>query len=417
MGQILGQILLNMQNLKATASYYLDKRSIKKQNKHSVKISVYYDGEKRRYHTGIDLKQIEWEKIWNANLRDGILKQAKRAIEQKKQAIESLIGKLDPFSFAEFESLFFQNRKIRKTTFIADLFEEYIQMLEKEERIGTAMSYRSTINSLIAFKGNKKIGEINRDFLRDYEKHLALEGKSPSTTGIYMRQLRRIFNYSIDIGVLPAGKYPFKGYSIPASRNIKKSLNEQQVKSLLGFQTTNKEMRKGLDFWLFSYLGNGMNMTDICFLKKDNIQAEFFSFFRAKTKNTKKKDLRPIRVPLLSRSIEIIQRWRNDEPDNPYLFSVLQSSLSAKQIKFRIQDFVKFVNGQMKKVAKELGILDPIGTYVARHTHSTILKRKGASTEMIKENLGHSSVITTESYLDDFEDEVKQEFAKMLVDL
>jgi integrase len=36
---------------------------------------------------------------------------------------------------------------------------------------------------------------------------------------------------------------------------------------------------------------------------------------------------------------------------------------------------------------------------------------------MIKENLGHASVLTTENYLDDFEDEVKKEYARKLTDL
>jgi integrase len=71
----------------------------------------------------------------------------------------------------------------------------------------------------------------------------------------------------------------------------------------------------------------------------------------------------------------------------------------------------------MKGVAEAIGYDGVINTYAARHSHSTILKRSGASTEMIKENLGHASVLTTENYLDDFEDEVKKEYARKLTDL
>ncbi|MBL0051720.1 MAG: tyrosine-type recombinase/integrase [Bacteroidetes bacterium] len=55
-----------------------------------------------------------------------------------------------------------------------------------------------------------------------------------------------------------------------------------------------------------------------------------------------------------------------------------------------------------------------MGTYAARHTFSTILKRKGVSTEFIKESLGHSSIVTTENYLDSFTDDVKLEYAQLL---
>lgn len=406
-----------MQANTTTTTYLLDKRRTKKTGHYPVKITVYHDGEKKRYKTGVDLTEAEWEKLWLPNLRDDELKQKRRKIELKKRAIEEIISNLNPFTFSDFESFLFSEKKVKASSYLESLFNQYIEDLEKEERIGTAISYQTTLNSLIAFRGNKRIAEINQQYLRDYEKHLAMEGKSPSTAGIYLRQLRRIFNYSIEKGIISPVKYPFKGYVIPTARNIKKSLNEQQLKQLLNYEPKFEQTKRALDFWIFSYLSNGMNMADICLLKKESIRGEFFSFFRAKTKNTKKRDLRPIKVPLLPRSIEIIDRWKSTDENSPYLFPMLEEGLSARQIKFRIQDFVKMVNTEMKRVAKELEIGVALGTYVARHTHSTILKRKGVSTEVIKENLGHSSVATTESYLDDFTDELKQSFAKLLIDL
>ena len=71
----------------------------------------------------------------------------------------------------------------------------------------------------------------------------------------------------------------------------------------------------------------------------------------------------------------------------------------------------------MEIIRKDLGIQSKLGTYVARHTHATILKKGGAPTELIKENLGHSSVLVTESYLDDFTDDYKKDFARLLTEL
>lgn len=404
-----------MQVSVATATYLLDKRRPKKTGHYPVKITVYHEGEKKRYKTGVDLTEAEWEKLWLPNLRDDELKQKRRKIELKKKAIEEIILNLNPFTFSDFESFFFSEKKVKASSYLESLFDQYIENLEKEERIGTAISYQTTLNSLIAFRGNKRITEIDQQYLRDYEMHLAMEGKSPSTAGIYLRQLRRIFNYSIEKGIISPAKYPFKGYIIPTARNIKKSLNEQQLKQLLSYEPTLEQTKRALDFWIFSYLSNGMNMADICLLKRDCVKGAFFSFFRAKTKNTKKRDLRPIKVPVLPRSADIINRWKTQDKSNPYLFPILEEGLTARQIKFRIQDFVKMVNTEMKKVANELKIDMTIGTYVARHTHSTMLKRKGVSTEAIKENLGHSSILTTENYLGDFEDEVKFENAKKLL--
>ena len=151
------------------------------------------------------------------------------------------------------------------------------------------------MNSLIAFKKGLKVTDITVAFLKEYERHMRQNDASPSTIGIYLRQLRRIINVAINEGLLSADKYPFKGYSIPASRNIKKALNENQVLALLNYETKDLDKRRALDFWLFSYVCNGMNMADICLLTKDRIQGDFFHYFRAKTKNTRKKDLRPLR--------------------------------------------------------------------------------------------------------------------------
>lgn len=50
----------------------------------------------------------------------------------------------------------------------------------------------------------------------------------------------------------------------------------------------------------------------------------------------------------------------------------------------------------METIRGELEIEQPIGVYLARHTFSTVLKRKG-----------HSCVTIMENYLDSFEDAVK----------
>ena len=44
------------------------------------------------------------------------------------------------------------------------------------------------------------------------------------------------------------------------------------------------------------------------------------------------------------------------------------------------------------------------------------MKRAGASTEFISEGLGHSDTKVTKNYLDSFETEIKQEFAKKLTE-
>ena len=189
--------------------------------------------------------------------------------------------------------------------------DKYIEHLKHTGQIGTAISYNTTLNSINDFRKNLSLHDITPALLNDYENHLLKNGKSISTVGIYMRQLRAIINQAIDANVISSDKYPFKKYQIPAGRNIKKALSEADLNKLLSYQPTTPDKQKALDFWLFSYLCNGMNFADIIELKPDNISGNYLHFIRSKTKRTKKKDLRPIRVGLNARAIEIISRQKN----------------------------------------------------------------------------------------------------------
>jgi integrase/recombinase XerD len=242
-------------------------------------------------------------------------------------------------------------------------------------------------------------------------------GRSNSTIGIYLRQLRAIINQAIDAGVLSQDKYPFRKYEIPSGRNIKKALSESQISQLLNHTPENPDQQKALDFWILSYLCNGMNFADIVALKPGNMAGNYLHFIREKTKKTKKKDLRPIKVGLNPRAKEIIKKWSHTDPANPYLFPILEEGLTPLTIKYRCQRFTKWVNKHMEEIRKDLKIDQKIGTYAARHSFSTVLKRKGVSTEFIKEALGHSSVVVTENYLDSFTDDVKLEYANMLTNI
>lgn len=406
-----------MENFKPTVSKFLDNRKKKKDGTFPVKLTIYYQGKKKVYKSGVDLNREEYDSLYAGNLRNDELKIKRRKIEFLMSRAQDIISKLDDFTFEAFNQTYLNQKSVRRTSSLQELFEAYIRQLEDNEQIGTAQSYKCTISSILRFKTSPKLNEITLQWLKDYEKYMVQRNASPSTIGIYLRQLRRIVNIAISNRLLSADRYPFKGYAIPASRNVKKALNENQVIALLNYETADTHKGRALDFWLFSYVCNGMNMADICLLTKDRIQGDFFHYFRAKTKNTKKKDLRPIKVPLTEISRQVMKQWGNADLRSKYVFPVLKEGLTPKQIKYKIQDFIAYVNKHMKLVAADVGIEGNIGTYVARHTHSTILKRKGVPTELIKENLGHSSLITTESYLADFPDDVKLGYARLLTEL
>jgi integrase len=390
----------------------------KKDGSYPIKLNLYSSilGQKR-YGIKISATKEQWQKINAPKLREPSLKELKIKLDGIKNDAHQIIDSLQVFSFVAFEEAFFNRSTHSKLNTLEDWFRNHIDDLKANGQIGTAQSYKTTFNSLNNFRKNLSVYDITPHFLKLYEKHLTSLGRSVSTVGIYMRQLRTIINQAIAQKILSTEDYPFKLYKIPAGRNIKKALDNFEVKMILNYSPENIYSKKAVDFWILSYLCNGMNFADIVNLKKSDYHQTYLTFIREKTKLTKKKDLTPIKVALNDRAISIIEHYKDTESDNPYLFPILQKDINPITARNRKMRFIKYVNKGMKGIGDELGIKKPVYTYAARHSFSSVLMRKGAPTAYIKEALGHSSVTVTENYLASFADETKIEYAKMLTDI
>ena len=415
-----------MQQAPVFVSFFLDASRPKSDGSSLIKMNVYQKPNKRRYGTKFHITKENWEKLNAPKLRDEKLKEIEKQLSALKTRAGKIIEKIVPFSFVAFEELFFeddQNAPVKlkepknngiSSRILSDWFKNVISIFEANDQVGTASIYRTTMNSINGFKKNLLLHDITPTFLLSYENQLKSENKSLTTINIYMRNLRAVINDAITAKAISSDSYPFKEYEIPSGKNVKKALKNFDVEKILNYYPQKPDHQKAIDFWIFSYLCNGMNFADIISIKPENISGRFLIYYRKKTIRTKKKDLRPIRVGLNQRALSIIEKWKNTDPKNPYLFPVLEAGLSAKTIKNRCHRFIKWINERMYEIGEELGIENKTSTYAARHTFSTVLKRKGVPISYIKDALGHSSVITTENYLDSFEDEVALIYADAL---
>jgi integrase/recombinase XerD len=204
---------------------------------------------------------------------------------------------------------------------------------------------------------------------------------------------------------------------LPTSRNIKKALPMEDVAKIYNYEPTCNQEKWAKDIWLFSYFGNGINTKDIIHLKWKNIDEEFIVFVRAKTDTATRENTIPISIFINEDMKRILTYWATEqnEPDD-YIFPVLRKGMSPLVQYEQLGLFIRSVNDWMAKIKTKLGIKRNVTTYVARHTFSTVLKKAGVSTEFIREALGHTSIQTTENYLDSFEKEMKKEYASKLLD-
>ncbi len=399
-----------------TTAIVLDKRRAKKSQKFPVKLRITYNGKQKYYAIEKDLSPEEFDKVIvsrpKGEFKDLSLKFG--AIERKaKQIIDSL----DQFSFTEFERIFFDSKfKSRKSPY--ELFEEKSALLKKQGRIGTATSYETSLHSLRKFRKTLSFESITAEFLHDYENWMIGKGKSQTTVGIYLRNLRAIFNEAIILKLVDPSKYPFgkRQYEIPVGRNVKKALAKDQVKLLYHYKPkegTNEGMAR--DFWFLSYFLNGINITDIAYLTNKDYSGDFITILRRKTINSTRSNPKIIRIPVLPQAKELINRYRKLGSPNDYVFPILKKGMTPEQEKATIQQFTKVINKWTKRIAEDLKIDKPVTTYTARHSFATTLKRSGISTQIISELLGHTTEKTTQNYLDGFEDEQTLEAVNNLV--
>jgi integrase len=409
--QIVVQILKPPDHMeKPTLTYFFDTRSKLLDGNYPIKLTVYYGRQKKRYKTPFKATQEVYDRLLANRLRDESTKQLKRQtvswLDKQTLIAEGIV----PFTFTDFENVFYaektQSRKIQLNDGVNSIYEKHIQSLNDEGRISTARSYQDSLTSMLSYKKNLKVSQITPDFLKGYEKWMTDNGRSLTTVGMYVRALRTIFNMAIENEVIDASKYPFKKYTIPAPQKISRTLKKEEIKQIINYTAKRDADAVALDYWVFSFISNGMNFKDIALLKYGNINGDFLEFRRAKTKRTTNNNSLPIMVPLDENLLYIIKKRGNkSKKKEDYIFPILKHGLTPQQEYDHIKTFVRNTNKRLTRVGIELGLSLKVTSYVARHCFATIQKNNNAPLAYISEALGHSNLKTTQNYFGRFEDE------------
>lgn len=362
--------------------------------------------------TGFSFTIKEWKEFLTRNLlkhkdiKNTLLNYRKKTLIV---AIDQLVEN-DSFSLEAFDN------KLGRTgiTNLNEAFRERIKQLHYEDRVKYAESLESTLRSVELFKGGDiKFNQISVSFLKDYEKYLIESGKSITTVGIYMRNIRTIINGNGEPYV-SAGKYPFgkNRYVIPKGEGRQLALKLGEIHMIHSYRCTGfQELYKNL--WLFSFYANGINMTDVCRLKYEDIRDGEITFVRKKTQGTRRKVMR-IYIPMTAPIKEIIKNHGNAKRSG-YIFPFLNNIPTEKQRVRKIEDITKLVNETIRDIAKELGLKDGITTYATRHSYVTILENLNVPRVFIKNSLGHANESVTDSYSNMADKELRFKYNSLLL--
>ena len=304
---------------------------------------------------------------------------------------------------------------------VGEYLLKQIEIMKVEKRIGNAKVYRSTYNSLFAFCGNLNISfaSIDSAWLRRYETFLRSRENSSNTIGIRFRELRALYNKAIEDNLVHEKNYPFKRFKVArfSKKTSKRAIKKEDIKRIMNVDLRlitkyhSPLLYLSKDLFLFSYLGCGINLIDIAYLRYENITENRLRFNRHKTGQ-------PINFALQGQLREIILKYTKEGcSPKDFIFPILDRRIhkTQQQQDDRIIKVTKGINRNLKKIGQFLNLSIPITTYVARHSFATVLKRSGVNISIISEALGHTNLSTTQYYLDSFENEQIDEAMKNLL--
>lgn len=323
-----------------------------------------------------------------------------RALRREVNDLAALIGHLErnskSFSTDDIVEAF---RRREGPDFFFAFMLGLIDGLQSAEALRTAQTYRSALHSFMAFRDSRDIGlrEIDALLIADYETWLKRRGVTLNTVSFYMRILRSVYNKAVERG-LAEQRHPFRNVYTGVEKTVKRAVGIEVIRRLRDHDLSAKpQYTFARDLFLLSFYLRGISFVDLAFLRKQNLVDGVLNYRRCKTRQR----MRIRWVPCME---EIVARYAPKTTGSPYLLPILcpQSPLSEFA---QYHKALQQVNYALRRISEMLHI-EPLTTYVARHTWASTARRKNIPLAVICQGMGHESERTTRIYLSSLEHEV-----------
>lgn len=300
-----------------------------------------------------------------------------------------------------------------------------------ENKVGTANSYNNAYQSFTKCIGNNvEFSRIGVELMENWQDKAEV---SSTTAGIYMRACRVAVNEAIKKGYIKASQYPF-GKKVDGKVSIPKGRSRQAqyigiptIKKLMKFKAPEKWSKatadsklEAVNYWMFSYLGNGLNLADMGELTYNKHYFESgeteLHFIRKKTVNTTDEEIEII-IPIIPELKSILTRYGAKPKLNAVIFpKILNGEKREIEIKKIIRQQNSNIAERLKVVCKAMGLPYEISMTYARHSFATNLTHAGVSEKYISDAMGHMVQTITGRYIDLFPKEKRMTFNKMLLE-
>lgn len=381
----------------ATINFYLDTRATGCDKPAPLKISVRHRNKATFIPTGIYLLPEQWDDITRKvvnhprkvafnnilshrvlDVESEVLRLAEQGILSRMKASDlraAIIHKLDPQPEIDTTKLF---------------IARFRRFMERKDNPRTREIYEATLSRIYAYDKRCEqltFEEVDKAWLTQFDKFLARTSPSVNARSIHMRNIRAVFNDAIDDEITRA--YPFRQFKIKRVATAKRSLSVEALRAFFDYPVEEYQ-RKYLDMFKLSFFLIGINIGDLCKLKR--IDGGRIEYERAKTH-------RLYSIKVEPEALEIIERYKG----KGWLLDPLDRYENYKQ-------YARRLNGALQAVGKvEIGkqnrksikpLYNKITTYWVRHTWATIAASLDIPKETIAAALGHGGNTVTDIYID-----------------
>lgn len=187
--------------------------------------------------------------------------------------------------------------------------------LKERNKQNTSRNFKSSLANLEKFKENKIINflDIDAQFIKDYETFLFSRNISDDTVSFYMRTFKMILNHASEEGLIQYLPEWFDSVNTSAylrpERTMQKALDLSTMKEIANLDLEDKPKSDlARDLFMFSFYMQGMELSDILTLKKENIINSRIVFKRRQVGRQKS-------IPLTGKALAIVAKHL-DEKDN-----------------------------------------------------------------------------------------------------
>ncbi|TLF44461.1 site-specific integrase [Maribacter aurantiacus] len=284
-----------------------------------------------------------------------------------------------------------------------------IAEMKEAKKFGNARAYQQVYNVLKTFNGtgSLRFEEITYQFLKRFETAHLKKGNSINGLSMYLRTVRAIYNKAITQGLVAQDRYPFTRYRIKSEPTAKRAISKEKIKRILELELeTASPLFHARNYFICSYLMNGISFIDMAFLRLSNIVDERIQYRRQKT--GKRYDIK-----ITEQLSPILDFYLIDKKDDDFIFPVIKRTKLENQHRDIRDARIKY-NRRLKEIAKLCDIEENLTSYVSRHSMATNLILSDVPINALSKMLGHSDLQTTQIYIKDLPTHIMDEYQERL---